>query len=87
MYNSANIECRGYWLYQNMKTGIAIEKSNCIYGSGDYEDEIDKFKVCYYIWSSVAGSENEYKVGLGHKKTIEEAKKYAEEKCGEIVWE
>jgi hypothetical protein len=91
MYKKEKIFCKGYWFYEEVKTGIVIEISDIMYGTGDMEDDIeireDKIVKCYYIWSAPAGIINEYTVGLGCYKSIIDAKNYAEKKCGKIVWE
>lgn len=91
MFQEGKLVCTGSWLYNGVKTGVAIQKLSIIFGSGDYKDpaEIreDQEVENYHIWFSTAGDENNFINGGGHELTLEKAKSGAEKIVGQkIIW-
>ena len=91
MFDENNLVCIGFWYYdRQIKTGVAIEKSSIIYGTGDYEDghdiQNDNLQDNYYIWFSTAGTQD-FKNGGGFKLDLDEAKTEVERLLEQkIVW-
>ena len=91
MFEKNHLVSTGFWYYDGqIKTGVAVEKSSTVYGTGDYEDDQDiqndKLQDNYYIWFSTAGTED-FKNRAGYELGIEEAKTEAERLVGQrIVW-
>ena len=92
MFDNNEVVCRGYWYYnKDTKTGVAIQKMDIIYGTGDYEDPLeiqnDRQINNYYIWFATAGSLDDFKSGGGYELTKEKAKRKAEELVNQkIEW-
>lgn len=90
MYDDGQIVCTGTWLYDDrIKTGVAIQRMQILYGSGDYEDEPeigdDKEIENFYIWFSTAGSFIDFRNGAGCRLSLDEAKTEAERLVGQII--
>lgn len=91
MYPDAPIVKRGTFLYAGETVcDVCIQKTNCRYGSGDYEDapelQDDIEGEFFYVWYSLAGSRGDFRAGCGAFLTVGEAVRHVEESVQGVKW-
>jgi hypothetical protein len=91
MFPDGDVVKSGTFLYAgSVVCDVCIQRTDCRYGSGDYEDppEIrdDLEGEWFYLWLSPAGSRGQYITGAGGCPTIIEAMRHAEQQLEGLRW-
>ncbi len=87
--NNKNIVKVGLCRYGEREYRVYICKSDVLYGTGDYEDELtgaDKEKECFSVWYEDILHPGKINAGGGYYETFEAAVKKAENSSGFKEW-